>query len=56
MSVLEYTQGYSKLLEAKTLAELMTTNPHPTNCPNCGAPLPSSGKCEYCGTECIQDG
>lgn len=21
------------------------------NCRNCGAPLPKSGKCEYCGTE-----
>lgn len=21
-----------------------------TNCPNCGAPLGRSGKCEYCGT------
>ena len=21
------------------------------NCRNCGAPLPQSGKCEYCGTE-----
>ena len=24
--------------------------PHPTNCPNCGAPL-KSGECEYCGSE-----
>lgn len=23
---------------------------HPTNCPNCGAPL-HNGNCEYCGTE-----
>ena len=21
-----------------------------TNCKNCGAPLPKSGNCEYCGT------
>ena len=24
-----------------------------TNCPNCGAPIPGNGKCEYCGTICI---
>lgn len=24
-----------------------------TNCPNCGAPLPANGKCEYCGTMVI---
>ena len=24
---------------------------HRTNCCNCGAPLPSNGKCMYCGTE-----
>ena len=21
-----------------------------TNCPNCGAPIPRDGQCEYCGT------
>ena len=21
-----------------------------TNCPNCGAPIPANGRCEYCGT------
>ena len=27
-----------------------------TNCPNCGAPLDESGKCEYCGTVAIKQG
>ena len=22
-----------------------------TNCKNCGAPLPTNGRCEYCGTK-----
>lgn len=27
------------------------TNPPPTNCPNCGAPLSENNyRCEYCGT------
>ena len=26
-----------------------------TNCPNCGAPLPLNGICQYCGTEIIRD-
>lgn len=26
-----------------------------TNCPNCGAPLPASGLCKYCGTEVYRD-
>ena len=25
-----------------------------TNCPNCGAPLSSFGRCEYCGTRVTQ--
>ena len=25
------------------------------NCPNCGAPLPPNGRCEYCGTYEIFD-
>lgn len=24
-----------------------------TNCPNCGAPIPHDGQCEYCGTMVI---
>lgn len=31
--------------------EITYTNRTGTNCKNCGAPLPKSGKCEYCGTQ-----
>lgn len=26
-----------------------------TNCPNCGAPLPANGECQYCGTIVLRD-
>ena len=31
-------------------SNIPSNEPHPANCPNCGAPL-HNGNCEYCGTE-----